>query len=45
MLAADDGETALRGQGITVRCLHQPDGSLPPGDDDPDTVAVVAKAY
>jgi prolyl-tRNA synthetase len=40
-----DGETVLRAQGVTVRCLRRPDGSLPAGDDDPDTIAVVAKAY
>jgi prolyl-tRNA synthetase len=45
VVAAGDGETALRGQGVTVRCLFQPDGSLPVTDDDPDTIAVVAKAY
>jgi prolyl-tRNA synthetase len=45
VVAEGDGETALRGQGITVRCLRQPDGSLPTSDDDPITIAVVAKAY
>jgi len=28
-----------------VRCLMAADGSLPPDDDDPDLVAVVARAY
>ncbi len=45
VLLEGDGETVLRGHGITVRCLSRPDGSLPAGDDDPDTIAVVAKAY
>jgi len=45
VLLEDDGETALRNQGITVRCLRQPDGSLPATDDDPHTIAVIAKAY
>jgi prolyl-tRNA synthetase len=40
-----DGEARLAGQGITVRCLTGTDGSLPPDDDDPDLVAVVARAY
>jgi prolyl-tRNA synthetase len=40
-----DGEARLAGQGITVRCLMAADGSLPPDDDDPDLVAVVARAY
>jgi prolyl-tRNA synthetase len=44
-LAAGDGEASLRAQGITVRCLRQPDGTLPRDDDDRDTVAVVARAY
>jgi prolyl-tRNA synthetase len=45
VLADSDGEATLRAQGITVRCLRQPDGSLPTGDDDLDTVAILAKAY
>jgi hypothetical protein len=28
-----------------VRCLVMPDGSLPSIDDDPDAVAIVARAY
>jgi prolyl-tRNA synthetase len=44
-LQASDGEARLRDQGITVRCLVAPDGSLPPGEDDPDTVAYLARAY
>jgi prolyl-tRNA synthetase len=40
-----DGEARLREQAVTVRCLRQPDGSLPPSEDDPDTIALVAKAY
>jgi prolyl-tRNA synthetase len=44
-LQAGDGEAALKQHGITVRCLQQPDGSLPDGEDDPDTLAYVARAY
>ena len=45
VVAGGDGEAALRAQGVTVRCLRQPDGSLPTTDDDPHTIAVVARAY
>jgi len=45
LLREADGEAALREQGITVRCLRQPDGSLPDGEDEPDTLALVARAY
>jgi prolyl-tRNA synthetase len=40
-----DGESALRESSITVRCLRRGDGSLPDGDDDPEAVALVARAY
>ena len=40
-----DGEAELAQQGVTVRCLVMPDGALPPTDDDPDAVAIVARAY
>ena len=41
-----DGERTLNDQGISVRCLQRPDGSLPSGpDDDGDLVAYVARAY
>jgi prolyl-tRNA synthetase len=45
LLREPDGEAALREQGITVRCLRRPDGSLPDGEDEADTLALVAKAY
>jgi prolyl-tRNA synthetase len=45
LLRESDGEAALREQGITVRCLRQPDGSLPDSEDEADTLALVAKAY
>jgi prolyl-tRNA synthetase len=44
-LRAVDGEAALREHGITVRCLQKVDGSLPDSEDEPDTVAFVARAY
>jgi prolyl-tRNA synthetase len=40
-----DGEATLNARGITVRCLVRADGSLPESDDEPDLVAVVARAY
>jgi prolyl-tRNA synthetase len=45
VLREADGETSLREQGVTVRCLRRPDGSLPDSEDEPDTIAVVGKAY
>ncbi len=39
------GETRLAQDGITVRGLQRPDGSLPDDPDEPDLVAVVARAY
>ena len=44
-LKAVDGEARLRDQAITVRCLRQPDGSIPPSEDDLDTIAILARAY
>ncbi len=44
-LLADDGESRLRELGISVRLLCRPDGGLPGTEDDPGTVAVVARAY
>ncbi|MGE0309058.1 MAG: proline--tRNA ligase, partial [Acidimicrobiia bacterium] len=38
------GEEELRKSAITVRCLRRPDGSLPDGDDDPEALALVARA-
>jgi prolyl-tRNA synthetase len=40
-----EGETRLREQGITVRCLHLPDGQVPTSEDQEGTVALVARAY
>jgi prolyl-tRNA synthetase len=41
----EQGEAAMAEHGVTVRCLVRPDGSVPDGDDEPDLVAVVARAY
>jgi prolyl-tRNA synthetase len=40
-----EGEAELGARGLTVRLLQRPDGSRAEADDDPDLVAVVAKAY
>lgn len=40
-----EGEKALGERGVTVRCLVGPDGSVPATDDEPDAVALVARAY
>jgi prolyl-tRNA synthetase len=45
VLKADNGEARLREHAITVRCLRRPDGSLPLSEDEPDTLAYVARAY
>ncbi|MEU5096044.1 proline--tRNA ligase [Streptomyces sp. NPDC020996] len=41
----EEGEAALAGHGMTVRCLVAEDGSVPAADDAPGNVAVVARAY
>ena len=41
----EPGEAALAEHAITVRCLQLPDGSVPPAEDAPDVLAVVARAY
>ena len=44
-LVADDGEARLRELGVTVRVLQRPDGTLPESEDEPDTLALVARSY
>jgi prolyl-tRNA synthetase len=44
-LRVDDGETRLREQGVTVRCLRRPDGGLPASEDEENIVAYLARAY
>jgi len=41
----DDGEAKLAESAVTVRCLQRADGSVPAADDEPDLVAVCARAY
>jgi prolyl-tRNA synthetase len=40
-----EGEAALNGEGITVRCLQREDGSVPEAEDEPGLVAFCARAY
>jgi prolyl-tRNA synthetase len=40
-----DGEAEANGKAVTVRCLVRPDGSMPDTDDEPDLVAILARAY
>jgi prolyl-tRNA synthetase len=40
-----EGEAKLAEQGVSVRCLVAPDGSVPDADDTPGALAVVARAY
>jgi prolyl-tRNA synthetase len=44
-LRASDGESRLREQGVTVRCLVAADGSLPEAEDSPGNIAYVGRAY
>ncbi|MGH3646375.1 MAG: proline--tRNA ligase [Micromonosporaceae bacterium] len=41
----DAGEAELNTQGITVRCLVRPDGSVPDSEDEPDLIAYVGRSY
>ncbi|MGH2940067.1 MAG: proline--tRNA ligase [Solirubrobacterales bacterium] len=40
-----DGERRLLGDGISVRCIQRPDGTVPASEDEPDLQAIVARAY
>jgi prolyl-tRNA synthetase len=44
-MVGEDGETRLAASGVSVRCLQRADGGLPLSDDEPDLVAICAKAY
>jgi prolyl-tRNA synthetase len=39
------GERALLDQGVSVRCIQRPDGSVPESEDEPELVAIIARAY
>ncbi|RZU49758.1 prolyl-tRNA synthetase [Krasilnikovia cinnamomea] len=40
-----EGEAEANGKAVTVRCLIRPDGTVPDADDEPDLVAILARAY
>jgi prolyl-tRNA synthetase len=40
-----DGEAEANAQGVTVRCLIRPDGTVPDSEDEPDLIAILARAY
>ena len=44
-LVGDEGEDRLAAEGVTVRCLQRPDGSVPETADEPELVAIAARAY
>ena len=44
-LVEGEGELALKGEAITVRCLMRADGSMPSSDTETDLVCIVAKSY
>jgi prolyl-tRNA synthetase len=40
-----EGERRLLGEGVSVRCIQRPDGTVPASEDEPDLLAIVARAY
>jgi prolyl-tRNA synthetase len=40
-----EGERELLSRGVSVRCLQRADGTIPDDTDEPDLVAIVARAY
>jgi prolyl-tRNA synthetase len=40
-----EGEAEANGKAVTVRCITRPDGTVPESDDEPDLVAILARAY
>jgi prolyl-tRNA synthetase len=40
-----EGERTLLADGISVRCIQRPDGTVPAAEDEPDLQAIVARAY
>jgi prolyl-tRNA synthetase len=41
----DAGERRLLTEGVSVRCIQRPDGTVPESEDEPDLQAIVARAY
>ena len=44
-LVKGEGETQLRTQAITVRCLQRADGSMPDHENEANLTCIVAKSY
>lgn len=44
-LAGEEGETRLASEGLSIRCIQRPDGSLPEAADEEDLVCLVGRAY
>jgi prolyl-tRNA synthetase len=40
-----EGERTLLDDGVSVRCIQRPDGTVPATEDEPDLQAIVARAY
>ncbi len=40
-----EGERRLLDEGVSVRCIQRPDGTVPASEDEPDLLAIVARAY
>jgi prolyl-tRNA synthetase len=40
-----EGERRLLGEGVSVRCIQRPDGTVPASEDETDLQAIVARAY
>jgi prolyl-tRNA synthetase len=40
-----EGEVEANSRAVTVRCLIRPDGTVPESDEEPDLVAILARAY
>jgi prolyl-tRNA synthetase len=40
-----EGERKLLNDGISVRCIQRPDGTVPASEDEPDLQAIIARAY
>jgi prolyl-tRNA synthetase len=44
-VVGSEGEDRMAASAVTVRCLQRPDGSLADDAEEPDLVAIVARAY
>ena len=40
-----EGEADANGKAVTVRCLIRPDGTVPDSEDEPNLIAIMARAY